>query len=274
MTRRLLALVLVSITIIASAIVLATRRTPDRRLVAILPEADGLREGMTITYLGIEIGVIERLHIGRRPVVAEIRITRPDAQLRRGDNLRIRSSVFGDKTLEIVQGTDSTPVLADGDTISFSPARQPSPLDAVKRAIALRAVDRIPASEIGAALAGAAPDARGVVFPGSRDDHAQYVFHRRAVPSEVEQHDAWDDILAIYGGRGFIRHGGTWENSTLIYQGERRGGTLTDPQEVAVGAGDVIRIPAGEPHRIVPDGDSPLTYLVLKVRVNRGTNDR
>jgi mannose-6-phosphate isomerase-like protein (cupin superfamily) len=131
------------------------------------------------------------------------------------------------------------------------------------------AVDRVGPDEIARALSGVSPTADGVVFPDSRDQHAQYVANRRTAPSAVEQHNEWDDILIVQAGRGEIRHGGPWRDARNRYQGERRGGSLEDPVTVQIGPGDVVRIPAGEPHRILPVGDDPLSYLVVKVRINR-----
>jgi len=126
-------------------------------------------------------------------------------------------------------------------------------------------VDRIGPDEIEAALARVAPNTRGVVFPGTRDGGAQYVFNRRTTQTDVEAHADWDDVLIFQAGWGSVYSGGIWQNARTIYQGERRGGSLSNPNALAVGPGDVVRIPAGEPHRIVPLGDAPLVYLVVKV---------
>ena len=129
-----------------------------------------------------------------------------------------------------------------------------------------RVVDRIGPDEIEKALARVPSQARGIVFPGSRDEGAQYVFNRRTSPTHVEAHAEWDDVLVFHGGWGSVYYGGEWRDAQPIYQGERRGGSLANPHALAVGPGDVVRIPAGEPHRIVPIGDEPLVYLVVKVR--------
>ena len=127
-------------------------------------------------------------------------------------------------------------------------------------------VDRIGSAEIRRALSGVRPDAHWVVFPGSADGHAQYVLNRRRTPSDVERHGEWDDILVFQTGYGAVHHGGEWRNAKTIYLGEQRGGSLVAPTEVIVGPGDVVRVPAGEAHRVVPRGDAPLVYLVVKVR--------
>jgi mannose-6-phosphate isomerase-like protein (cupin superfamily) len=127
-------------------------------------------------------------------------------------------------------------------------------------------VDRIGSGEIRSALGRVGLKVGGVVFPGSSDGQAQYILNRRRTPSEVEQHDEWDDILIFQTGYGAIHHGGEWRNSKGVYVGERRGGSLLAPTELTVGPGDVVRVPAGEPHRVVPRGDAPLVYLVVKTR--------
>jgi mannose-6-phosphate isomerase-like protein (cupin superfamily) len=266
---RFLALVLLSIAIIATAVVLI-RPAPGVRLAAVLPGDDGIRVGTRVSYLGIEIGRVEHLHIDERPVVADLRITRPDAALRHDDRLRVhRVGLIGDRELEVVPGSGAGRVLHDGDTLTFGATPQATGrLHESRHAIGRSAIDRLGADEIADALGGVAPGVNDVVFPGSMDDHAQYVHNRRTTPSDVEQHDEVDEILIVQSGRGVIRHGGTWRNSTAIYTGERRGGSLIEPADVDVARGDVIRIPAGVPHRIVPADGAPLVYLVVKVRVS------
>ncbi len=145
-------------------------------------------------------------------------------------------------------------------SVSASRQRARSPREAA------RAVDRIGPDEIRVALDRVPAAARGVVFPGSLDEGAQYDFNRRTTPTHVEAHAEWDDVLVFQDGWGSVYYGGEWRNSQRIYQGERRGGSLANPHALAVGPGDVVRIPAGEPHRIVPMGSEPLTYLVVKVK--------
>ena len=131
---------------------------------------------------------------------------------------------------------------------------------------AARAVDRIGPDEIRKALARVPAAARGIVFPGSQDQGAQYVYNRRTTPTHVEAHAEWDDVVVFHQGSGSVYYGGEWRDSQGIYTGERRGGSLANPHALAVGPGDVVRIPAGEPHRIVPIGHDTLVYVVVKVR--------
>jgi mannose-6-phosphate isomerase-like protein (cupin superfamily) len=271
MTRMLLALILVATAFVISAFVLATRLNRQPHVVAVLPFADGIRVGGAVTLRGKKVGQIEKLTIDGRRILADLQITESDFGLRRRDSIRLRMlGLTGEKALDIVPGDPSAPLMEDGDTIFAALPPRATPLHSEDHRIGRSAVDRVGPTEITTALGGVKPTARGVVFPGSRDKQAQYVFNRRMTQSDVEQHDEWDDILFVQEGRGFVHHGGRWQNARPIYQGERRGGSLIDPLMVEVGPGDVIRIPAGEPHRIVPGVDTPLTYLVVKVRVDRG----
>jgi mannose-6-phosphate isomerase-like protein (cupin superfamily) len=272
MTRRLLlALILVSTAFVVSAFVLVTRLHRQPHIVAVLPFADGITVGGAVTLRGKKIGQIEKLTIDGRRILADLRFTESDVGLRRHDSVRLRAlGLGGEKALDIVGGESSAPLMEDGDTIFVAHPPRATRLHSEDHRIGRSAVDRVGPNEVATALGGVKPTARGVVFPGSKDKNAQYVFNRRMTQSDVEQHDEWDDILFVQEGRGFVHHGGRWQNGRPIYQGERRGGSLVDPEKVEVGPGDVVRIPAGEPHRIVPGVDTPLTYLVVKVRVDRG----
>jgi mannose-6-phosphate isomerase-like protein (cupin superfamily) len=272
MSRRRIALLLVSTTVLVATVAFVVRRTGRSRFVAVLPHADGLRTGAAMTYLGIEIGRVGSMYIQRRRLIADIQLTRRDVGLRRGDSVRVRVlGLQGDKVLDLVRSDTTGPLLRNGDTLYFAPPPRAARMHTDDHRIGRSVVDRVGPDEIAEAMQGVSPSARGVVFPGSSDDHAQYIYNRRATQSDVEQHDEWDDILIIQDGRGVIRYGGTWRNARAIYAGERRGGSLADPQEFEIGPGDVVRIPAGEPHRIVPLADTPLTYLVVKVHVDRGS---
>jgi mannose-6-phosphate isomerase-like protein (cupin superfamily) len=127
-------------------------------------------------------------------------------------------------------------------------------------------VDRIGRHEIGTVEARLSPNSRGAVFRGARDGNAQYILNRRTSPSDVEAHDQWDDIFVFQSGSGYISHGGEWKGYRTANRGERRGGTLTRAHSLAVGPGDIVRIPAGEPHMVVPRGDALLVYVVVKVK--------
>lgn len=267
MTRRLLALLALSLGIVVAVVGFGAWRNRPFRIVAALPNAYGLEVGGALAVNGKLIGEVDRMRVRGRRVLADVRINDRDADLRRSDSVRVRALGGKRHALEIVRGDSAALPIERGDTIHFAPLPVAPRLHRADHDIGRSAIDRVGPDEIATALRGISPTSAGVVFPGSLDDDAQYVFNRRSAPSAVEQHDEWDDILVVQSGHGVIRHAGTWRNGRAKYQGERRGGSLEDPQQIELAAGDVVRIPAGEPHRIEPFGDAPLTYLVVKVRV-------
>jgi hypothetical protein len=298
MRSRTIAILVVGSATLVAAFVFATRsvRPIGRRATIVMPSAEGLREGATITYLGFPVGRIDRLRIDGARVIAELQLTTRDVELHRGQQFAMKTlGLLGDKVLDIVPGNPTAPPLGVNETLYFEKPPAPRFDEALAAAlgtvvtsgdslptadsttgakpdnprIGARIVDRVGPVEIEAALGSVGPHARGVVFPGARDGNAQYVFNRRTTPSDVEQHDEWDDLIIVHSGHGLVRHGGQWSRSKAIYVGEKRGGSLVNPLEIEVGPGDVVRVPAGEPHRVVPKNGETLSYLVVKVRIDR-----
>ena len=106
--------------VLVAALFFATRpvRGEVRYVTAILPRADGIREGTVVTYLGVEVGMVERLRLDDGRVVVDLRIHRDDATMRRGDTLRARTlGPIGDKALDWIPGPRTSPFLGPGDTI-------------------------------------------------------------------------------------------------------------------------------------------------------------
>ena len=128
-------------------------------------------------------------------------------------------------------------------------------------------VDRISAADMQEALLeSTGSGSRGGVFRASRDNHAQYLLNRRTDASVIELHCAWDDLLVVRSGAGVVQHGSKLRGLERYGANEWRAAELVSPAETSLAAGDVVRIPAGEAHRIKPLGDAPLVYLVVKVR--------
>jgi ABC-type transporter Mla subunit MlaD len=134
-------LLAVAVLVLGTAFIFATRlqRGELRPVTAILPRADGLREGSIVTYLGLEIGYVDRLRIENGRVIAELRIHRADADLRQSDTLRIRTlGIFGDRVLDVTPGSRSAPRLGPTDTlfgVAASAAPLGPPTDSLRRAL-------------------------------------------------------------------------------------------------------------------------------------------
>ena len=98
------------------------------------------------------------------------------------------------------------------------------------------------------------------------DKQTTYVIVARTVPSAVERHARWDDIVTVRRGSGSVRVGKSVTGARVLAPGQRRGGTLTDPYELHLGPGDVVRIPASVPHAFSPDSGTVFEYFITKVR--------
>ena len=109
-------------------------------------------------------------------------------------------------------------------------------------------------------LAQASPPAR---ILGDRGGYSYLLIHRTS-PGEVEVHASWDDVFVVRAGGATLLTGSTTEGGRDTAPGERRGGHIPKPQRRALRAGDVVEIPAGLAHQVVPDAGEHVTYLVVK----------
>ena len=99
-------------------------------LVAFLAEANGLREGGTVTLAGQLAGTVKRIEFlapdadTSRNLKITVSVDRElQEQIRADSKAQIRTmGLLGDKIFDITPGTPRTSSLRDGDTISVSPA--------------------------------------------------------------------------------------------------------------------------------------------------------
>src|SRR5688500_15007260 len=137
--ERLTGIIATALVILIVGFCFVTRdvRGGSRRAIVALPRADGIREGTTVTYVGVPIGQVDRLIIHDRRVVAHLLIRRTDVELRRGDSIRIGTlGLIGDRILELIPGPPGAPALAEGDTLlAASPNEIPreAVIEALKR---------------------------------------------------------------------------------------------------------------------------------------------
>lgn len=109
----------------------------------------------------------------------------------------------------------------------------------------------------------------------SRETLADYVtpagshrfrFIRRDRDGLPEQHDNIEDYVYIQSGQGTILVGGQMLGRRGDLGTEINGGT-----RYSVGAGDVLRIPAGIPHAYLVGDEGHITYVLVRVPAFRGT---
>lgn len=166
------------------------------------------------------------------------------------------------------------------DTTVF---RAPPPPGGVRRELPpnsardARRLDYIPAVHFEEAVKRLAKSdvAMGAPVFTAPDKQTAYLLIRRTVPSEIEEHSRWDDILVVRSGRGIVRFGSKVSGARLEAAGELRGGAFVasagednrgEPWELELSPGDVARIPAGVAHAFVPLGPDPFEFLLVKVR--------
>lgn len=148
-----------------------------------------------------------------------------------------------------------------------SPKSGPPPGEVLSASSSAPGIDHVSAALLNAALdATMRSGAKGVQFRLADDRNAQYLKNRRTVPSEIELHCDWDDLMVVRAGAGVVTSSRRVHKPVKYSWGEWRAARLVTPNEFTIATGDVVRIPAGHAHQVRPLGDVPLVYLVVKVR--------
>ena len=104
----------------------------------------------------------------------------------------------------------------------------------------------------------------------SRETLADYRGHRfrmlyRDADGNPEQHDAIIDIVYVQSGEGTLVLGGTMAGRRTTGPGESVGTRLDGGERHALGAGDIVHIPAGIPHSFLVPSGKHITYVLLKI---------
>src|SRR5262245_39136460 len=104
----------------------------------------------------------------------------------------------------------------------------------------------------------------------SRETLAEYKDHRfrmlyRDADGNPEQHDAIIDVVMVQSGDGTLVLGGTMVGQRATSAGEWLGTRLDGGERHAIGAGDIIHIPAGIPHSFLVPSGKHITYVLLKI---------
>ena len=93
---------------------------------------------------------------------------------------------------------------------------------------------------------------------------AQMLIARRDRTGEVEVHAKLADEFIVQAGTATVLVGGTVQGGRDTAPGERRGGKITGGTRYPVGPGDVLWIPAGQPHLVEVTTGASFTYFVAK----------
>jgi mannose-6-phosphate isomerase-like protein (cupin superfamily) len=104
----------------------------------------------------------------------------------------------------------------------------------------------------------------------SRETLADYGDHRfrllyRDADGNPEEHGAIIDVVYVQSGAGTLVLGGTMTGRRGTTAGEYVGTGLDGGERHPLGAGDIVHIPAGVPHRFLVPAGGHLTYVLLKI---------
>lgn len=112
------------------------------------------------------------------------------------------------------------------------------------------------------------PDKPGrLLTPGPSQE--PYLIVVRLTEGAVEIHEQYDDVAVIRAGHGVLRTGMQASGAKVSGVAPKRewlGGTINQPTEREIAAGDFLVIPAGLAHQYVPAQGDSLVYFTIKVR--------
>lgn len=104
------------------------------------------------------------------------------------------------------------------------------------------------------------------------DDRHQFMTAARSAPGEAEWHERYADLFVVQSGTADVLLGGKVVGNRVTAPGERRGGEIVGGHVRRIGVGDVLWIPAGTPHKVVPLPDAPFRYVVVKIAKPEAAN--
>ncbi|HMD31486.1 MAG TPA: hypothetical protein VKG84_06225 [Candidatus Acidoferrales bacterium] len=123
-------------------------------------------------------------------------------------------------------------------------------------------------AEMGRALvqkAAADPHHLGLQQLADYPNDQALLVHREADGSP-EVHETQVDMTFFLSGEATLVVGGTLVGGDAVSPHEIRNGTIQGALHQKVGAGDVVRIPAGTQHQVLVEASKEITYIVVKVK--------
>jgi mannose-6-phosphate isomerase-like protein (cupin superfamily) len=139
-------------------------------------------------------------------------------------------------------------------------------LAAAQAPAASKSVEILPATRLATMSAALPAGAMNSVSVGRWDaEGLTGMLGRRDSDGVPELHEGFTDIFVVQQGTATLRYGGTAAGSKVTTAGEYRGGTIQGGANTVLHPGDVVVIPAGIPHQLLPTTGQHFIYLTFKV---------
>jgi len=115
-------------------------------------------------------------------------------------------------------------------------------------------------------LAAAVATANGglVAREVAADPSATTLIIHRDASGEVEVHTVLNDIFVVESGHATVLVGGHVNGNHAVSPTEWRGGEIVGGERHELAAGDLLLIPAGEPHQCILKPGDTFLYLTIK----------
>jgi mannose-6-phosphate isomerase-like protein (cupin superfamily) len=99
---------------------------------------------------------------------------------------------------------------------------------------------------------------------GKMGSSTPQISHREA-DGLAELHQQVDDWFVVESGVAMLQVGGDMVDKKVTAPNEVRGASINGGVKKNLGAGDIVYIPANQPHRLFVEPGKQFTYFVIKV---------
>lgn len=100
---------------------------------------------------------------------------------------------------------------------------------------------------------------------GDFPNDSSMLVHRES-DGQAEWHETQADVFLVLSGSATLVVGGTLVDGETVGPHEKRSGAIQGGVRQKLSAGDVVRIPARQPHQLSLEGSPELNYFVVKVK--------
>ena len=159
-------------------------------------------------------------------------------------------------------------VIVCGCAPSIAPAQNPAPAAAQLPPLSNQ-VQILPASRLGV-ISDSLPTSAVQSVQLGRFEGLAGAMGVRDSAGVPERHESFTDIFVVQKGTARLLYGGVAGGETLTTPGEWRGGIIRGGAESLLHPGDVVVIPAGVPHQLLPTPGQRFAYLYFKVARKTG----